>query len=88
MIPVAIVAATLSEMNAPTKFRTEASPIAVRGASARVEIEDTLQRCLADDTYAWTMGSDGGWTRRQGRTRSVHNELMERTLALAASSGS
>ena len=39
MIPLAIVAATLSEMNAPTKLRTEASAIAVRGASARVEIE-------------------------------------------------
>ena len=52
------------------------------------EIEDTLERCLADDTYAWTLGADGGWTRRQGRSRSVHNELMERTLALAASSGS
>ena len=40
MIPVAIVAATLSETNAPTKFRIEASAIAVRGASARVEIAD------------------------------------------------
>jgi len=54
----------------------------------KAELEDTLQRCLADDTYAWTLGSDRGWTRRQGRTRSVHNELMERTLALAASAGS
>ena len=40
MIPVAIVAATFSEMNAPTKFSTEASAIAVRGASARVEIAE------------------------------------------------
>jgi polyphosphate kinase len=54
----------------------------------QAELEDTLERCLADDTYAWTLGSDGRWTRRQGRTRSVHTELMERTLALAASSGS
>ncbi len=54
----------------------------------QAEIEDTLERCLADDTYAWTMDSDGRWTRRHGRTRSVHTELMERTLALAASSGS
>jgi polyphosphate kinase len=54
----------------------------------QAELEDTLQRCLADDTYAWTLGSDGEWTRRDGRTRSVHNELMERTLALAASQGS
>jgi polyphosphate kinase len=54
----------------------------------QAELEDTLERCLADDTYAWTMGRDGKWTRREGRTRSVHNESMERTLSLAASSGS
>jgi polyphosphate kinase len=54
----------------------------------QAELEDTLERCLADDTYSWTMGSDGQWTRRQGDARSVHLELMERTLALAASSGS
>ena len=40
MIPVAIVAATFSEMNAPAKFISEASAIAVRGASDRVEIAD------------------------------------------------
>jgi polyphosphate kinase len=49
------------------------------------ELEDTLQRCLSDDTFAWTLDADGAWTRRQGRTRSVHGELMERTLAWAAS---
>ena len=40
MMPVAMVAATLSEMNAPTKFSTETRAIAVRGARARVEIDD------------------------------------------------
>jgi polyphosphate kinase len=45
------------------------------------ELQDTLDRCLADDTNAWVLGSDGGWTRRTGRTRSVHRELMERALA-------
>ncbi|MGA9859746.1 MAG: polyphosphate kinase 1 [Solirubrobacteraceae bacterium] len=54
----------------------------------QAEIQDTLDRCLADDTYAWTMASDGAWTRRDGRTRSVHNELMERTLAWAANAAS
>jgi hypothetical protein len=39
-IPVATVAATFSEMNAPAKLSTEARAIAVRGDSARVEIED------------------------------------------------
>ena len=45
------------------------------------ELDDTLERCLADDTFAWTLDSDGGWTRRSGHTRSVHRELMERALA-------
>ena len=36
---MATVAATLSEMNAPAKLSTEASAIAVRGDSARVEID-------------------------------------------------
>jgi polyphosphate kinase len=48
------------------------------------ELEDTLERCLADDTFAWTLGPDGRWTRRQGRTRSVHIELMEKALAHSA----
>ncbi len=38
-IPLAIVAATSSEMNAPAKFRIAASATAGRGDSARVEIE-------------------------------------------------
>ncbi len=47
----------------------------------QAELEDTLERCLADDSSAWTLGRDGSWTRRTGRTRSVHRELMERSLA-------
>ncbi len=47
----------------------------------RVELDDTLERCLADDTFAWTLGRDGAWTRRDGGTRCVHRELMERALA-------
>ncbi len=50
----------------------------------QAELEDTLERCLADDTFAWTLDSEGLWTRRQGGTRSVHRELMERTLAQAS----
>jgi polyphosphate kinase len=50
----------------------------------RAELDDTLERCLADDTFAWTLDADGKWTRRTGRTRSVHRELMERTVAQAS----
>jgi polyphosphate kinase len=49
------------------------------------ELDDTLERCLADDTDAWVLHANGHWERRQGATRSVHIELMERTLAWAAS---
>ena len=50
----------------------------------RAELEDTLESCLADDTFAWTLDADGRWTRREGRTRSVHHELMEKALAQVA----
>ncbi|MBV9804508.1 MAG: polyphosphate kinase 1 [Solirubrobacterales bacterium] len=50
----------------------------------RAELEDTLERCMADDTFAWTLDAEGAWTRREGRTRCVHRELMERNLAQAA----
>jgi polyphosphate kinase len=50
----------------------------------RAELEDTLERCLADDTFAWTLDRHGDWTRRTERTRAVHRELMERTTAESA----
>jgi polyphosphate kinase len=53
----------------------------------RAELEDTLERCLADDTFAWTLASDGRWTRRSGGTRSAHRELMERAVAQSAVTG-
>jgi polyphosphate kinase len=46
----------------------------------RSEIEDTLERCFADDTFAWELRPDESWERRRGGTRSVHRELMERAL--------
>jgi polyphosphate kinase len=44
------------------------------------EIEDTLERCLGDDAFAWELGPDDAWERRRGGTRSVQRELMERAL--------
>ncbi len=58
----------------------------VEDPELQLELEDTLERCMADDTFAWTLDSEGAWTRRTGRTRSVHRELMERTLQQQASS--
>jgi polyphosphate kinase len=57
--------------------------IPVEDADLQDEISDTLDRCFADDTQAWDLGSDGSWTRRKGNTRNVHEELMERAIQRA-----
>jgi polyphosphate kinase len=57
----------------------------VRDEALRAELEDALERYLADDTYGWELSEDGDWTRRQGATRSLHDELMERALERARS---
>ena len=36
----------------------------VEEASLRAELEDTLERCFADDSFAWDLRPDGGWERR------------------------
>src|SRR5918995_1652083 len=36
----------------------------VRDEALRAELLDTLERCMADDTNAWTLAPDGAWTRR------------------------
>jgi polyphosphate kinase len=56
----------------------------IQDPELRSEIEDTLERCLADDTFAWELGPDGEWERRSGRRRSAHSELMERASARAS----
>ena len=50
----------------------------------KLELEDTLDRTMADDTFCWELAPDGSWTRREGRTRSVHREMMERATAAVA----
>ena len=55
----------------------------VEGSEPRAEIEDTLERCLADDTFCWELQEDGAWVRRRGGTRSVQAELMERAQGRA-----
>jgi polyphosphate kinase len=58
--------------------------VPVEDPELKAELEDTLERCLADDTFCWVLDSDAVWNRRTGRTRSVHRELMERTVAQAS----
>jgi polyphosphate kinase len=55
--------------------------VPVEDEGLRAELDDTLDRCLADDTFAWELGSDGRWSRRTGRTSSAQDELMERALS-------
>ena len=58
--------------------------VPVESSELQAELEDTLERCFADDTFAWELGSDGKWSRRSGGERSVHGELRERALERAA----
>jgi polyphosphate kinase len=56
----------------------------IEDASLREEVEDTLERCLSDDTFAWELGPDDSWERRNGGERSVHRELIARAAARAS----
>jgi polyphosphate kinase len=58
--------------------------VPVEQEKLRRELDDVIERSLADDTFAWELGPDGNWSRRQGRTRCAHVELMERATAAAA----
>ncbi len=53
----------------------------VEDPELKADLTDTLERCLADDTNAWILDSEGHWVRRTGGNRSVHRELMEHALA-------
>jgi len=57
----------------------------VKEPALRAELEDTIQRHLADDTFGWELGPDGDWTRRTGGTRALHRELMQRAVERASS---
>ena len=58
--------------------------VPVESEELRAELEDTLERCFADDTFSWEMGPGGEWDRRRRGERSVHAELMERASTRAA----
>ena len=58
--------------------------VPVEAPELQAELEDTLQRCFADDTFAWVLDSGGTWQRRTRGERSVHAELAERAHDRAA----
>jgi polyphosphate kinase len=57
--------------------------VPVETPELRAELEDTLERCFADDSFAWELQPDGSWRRREGRNRSAQDELIERATERA-----
>jgi polyphosphate kinase len=55
------------------------------------ELFDTLERCLADNSNAWELGSDGRWRRlapeSPDRRRNVQEEMLEKYAAIDAAFG-
>jgi polyphosphate kinase len=60
--------------------------VPVTSEPLRSELEDTIERYLADDTFGWELDADAQWTRRTGGEHGVHRELMERALERVGSS--
>jgi polyphosphate kinase len=58
--------------------------VPIEDEKGRREIEETIELCLADDTFAWDLKADDTWERRRGGTRSVQVELMERAAQRAS----
>jgi polyphosphate kinase len=61
--------------------------VPVEDEALEAELLDVLDRCFADDTFAWELDSEGAWTRLRGpdgQRRSVQDELRERHALRAA----
>jgi polyphosphate kinase len=58
--------------------------VPIENPDLRAELDDTLERYLADDSSSWVLDADWTWHRRSDGERSVHRELMERALAQAS----
>jgi polyphosphate kinase len=58
--------------------------VPIEDPAARSEIAETIELCLADDTFAWDLRPDDSWERRRGGERSVHRELMRRAAERAS----
>jgi polyphosphate kinase len=58
----------------------------VEDPALRAELLDVLERCLADNSSAWELDGDGGWTRLDAsgdERRNVQDELRRRYSARA-----
>jgi polyphosphate kinase len=59
----------------------------VEDPALQAELLDTLERCLADNSNAWELRSDGVWARlspRDGERRNAQEELRDRHALRAA----
>ena len=61
--------------------------VPLENARARQEVHALLESALTDDTNAWELGPDGGWTRvapaKPGKPHSHHSTMMRRAQARA-----
>jgi polyphosphate kinase len=78
---VLIGSADLMPRNLDTRVELVAP---VLDAGLRADLLDTLDRCFADTTNAWTLASDGTWTRAEpgDSPRCMQRELMQRHQGL------
>jgi polyphosphate kinase len=90
-VTVYIGSADLMPRNLDTRVELLAP---VRDDVLRAELLDTLERCMADDTSAWTLTSEGVWERREpppADPRGAQRELMAyhaaRAVEAAAGTG-
>jgi polyphosphate kinase len=61
--------------------------VPVEEKSLKDELVDVLERCFADNTNAWELDDEGGWTRRSANglpARNLHQELLEEHAGRAA----
>jgi polyphosphate kinase len=55
--------------------------VPLEGRPLVARVKQVLERCFADDSFAWELHGDASWRRRDGGERSVHRELMEQAAA-------
>src|SRR3954471_5181992 len=79
-MPLAIVAATCSERNAPTKFRTAAPPTATLGGRARVEIDVATTFAVSWNPFVKSKASAVATTRPKSRSESTSGVLQHDRL--------
>jgi polyphosphate kinase len=54
----------------------------VENEALQDQLLDTIERCLADNSNAWELGSDGNWTRLQPPSPEERRNAQEETMAL------